>query len=133
MKLKLSFSIIFLALACFFNTYASERTITTNAFNKAADSTKLTINLGNIDLLSSIQIKDLIQKYTNNFLANSSSSKCSIIIKASVSAKEVKQVELSNVSFEVKINGTIAEIKKELETIDVAILDLKKSYREFTF
>lgn len=79
MKLKLTFSIIFLAFACFLNTYASERSITTNAFNKSADSTKLTINLGNIDLLSSIQIKDVIQKYANNFLANSSSSKCSII------------------------------------------------------
>lgn len=133
MKLKLSLSIIFLVSICILNASASVKTIPAYHFNKPDNSTKLTINLGNIDLLSNIQIKEIIQKHAKNFLANPYNANCSIIIKASVFAKKSKEIEHTNVAFEVKINGTISEIKKEIETVDVVILDLKKSYKEATF
>ncbi|RZJ48691.1 MAG: hypothetical protein EOO44_20225 [Flavobacterium sp.] len=93
---------------------------------------KLTIDLGNIDKLSNELILRQISAYTKNFLKNTEASRYNIIIKASTSPKK-NHYELKDISFTVDIKGTLSEVKKELETIDAVIVDLRKSSQETTF
>ncbi|RZK52495.1 MAG: hypothetical protein EOO91_19230 [Pedobacter sp.] len=95
-------------------------------------SLKLTIDLGNIDKLSNELILRQIRAYTKNFLKNTEASRYNIIIKASTSPKK-NHYELKAISFTVDIKGTLSEVKKELETIDAVIIDLRESSQESTF
>jgi hypothetical protein len=125
--MKKFLTILTIAIISSISSYASKNTYLLKKQIIEDKSLKITIDLGNITKFSEKDIDEKVRHYTTNFLANSDASKYNIIIKANIDPKQIKDIKLDAISFQVEIKGTLTEVKKELKNIAQVINDLKKS------